>query len=132
MHVFFGLFVIPIALVAMAAAAHSTECSADAEYVRASPTSSDKARWKLRFKVRSDDCAQSVCQGLIQYRIHFHYSPAKSRADEGHRSGTSVKYVISQGQKSTEVTDEKNPGASTGSALEIEDVSIEKVSCSTR
>ena len=100
-------------------------CVADAEFVRAFPTNEYPSKFKFKFRVASDDCNRYGCTGWVHYRIHYEYKSGTSNA-----ATTLVRYRIDDGQRFTEVTDETYPGLAT-SPIQVRDVEINEVSCST-
>lgn len=100
------------------------KCMTDAEFVHSWPVDTAKDQFKFKFRVTSDDCDKYGCSGYVHYRIHFNF--------QGGNSGktTLVRYRISGGQRLTEVTDKTFPFV-VGTKIDVRDVEIKEVSCST-
>jgi hypothetical protein len=103
--------------------AQAKDCSVDPEFKHAYPANDTGNKFKLKFKVSSDDCAESRCEGMIKFRIHYDYDSGDSNSRTTH-----VLYSIPQGQRSTEVTTETYPSSSSG-RIKVRDVEIYDSSC---
>lgn len=101
------------------------KCTTDAEFVHSWPIDKANDEFKFKFRVSSDNCNEYSCRGYIHYKIHYNY---KSGGDN--TKSTLVRYTIPNGQRSAEVTDKTFPSFA-GAKLDIRDVEIGEVSCSS-
>lgn len=107
------------------ASAYADQCVAEAEFLHSYPANNDNTKFKFKFRISSAECTNYSCSGWVRYRIHFDWISGGSNS-----KSTLVKYFISKGQRSVEVTDETFPSSATLS-LNVRDVEIFDVSCST-
>lgn len=107
------------------ASAYADQCLAEAEFLHSYPANNDNTKFKFKFRISSEECTNYSCSGWVRFRIHFDWISGGSNS-----KSTLVKYFISKGQRSVEVTDETYPSGATLS-LNVRDVEIFDVSCST-
>lgn len=122
--VLMGVLVLVLACI-WKAPAHADQCIAEAEFLHSYPANNDNTKFKFKFRISSEGCTNYGCSGWVRYRIHYDWISGGSNS-----SSTLVKYHISKGQRSVEVTDETFPSGATMS-LNVRDVEIFDVSCST-
>ncbi len=105
--------------------AMADRCTAEADFERAYPSNSNATRYKFKFRTSSDDCTEYGCSGYVHYRIHFLYSSGNPNSKT-----TLVSYRIPAGQRSRDITDETFPSGA-GMSVQVQDVEITEVTCST-
>lgn len=103
----------------------AASCRAEAEFVHAYPANSGPSKFKIKFRVSSDDCRQYSCNGFIKYRIHYEYTAGASNS-----TSKLVRYRVASGQTSTEVTDETYPSYASDKVT-LRDIEVSEVSCSS-
>lgn len=107
------------------ASVYADQCLAEAEFIHSYPANTDNTKFKFKFRISTEGCTNYSCSGWVRFRIHYDWMSGGSNS-----RSTLVKYYIPKGQRSVEVTDETYP-SNASSSLNIRDVEIGEVSCST-
>lgn len=120
------LFILCVAFtVALPIAARADKCSATAQ--SNAYHSISKNKYVFAFDVNAGPCGQYACRGYVHFAIRYHFEGDSETVVDR----TLVEYKVDSGNSRTHVSLEHYVATSSNNLVQIDDVAVEEVSCSS-